>query len=592
MKVGSHRRFRDRCARRTAAERCRPRAVCGMPITVEDVARFPGLQVRVVAGRSGLGGEVRWAHVIELADPVEWLRGGELVLTVGLGLPKTGEERRGYVRRLHGAGCVGLGFAPGTWLEEVPAEVVAEADAVGLPLLLVEGRTPFVAVVEAVADLHARARLAAQHRVLAAQDAMARAALSGGAVSVLRELAGATGGEAALADGWGVVRESSGPARLWHTHLGPAPADRRPRGVVILPDPDDPDGPPAAAPRGAARAGDAARPGTAPAGGAGSSRTGVRPGAGTAPRLEHPASGGAESGPDAGGPRRSAGEGAARPPGAQGAAAPPPDAAPAAGSGGGPPGPEEPGAGLRRPASGGGGGTAGPRPAASASGVWDPRDTAARPGAGPAAPPAPAGREHPDPGGPETGGSGSPAGQGGAWPQGTEGTAARLEAEPAARPPGGIPGGGGAEAGGPRAPAAAQGARRQGREEEPASRPGAEVVARPFGRAPEPAGAAAAAGGGAPLEEERPVPGPGGAGAGGLHSTAAGVRGAEGPAARPGAGSAAQDAAGRRLSGEETAARVRDDGEPAKAGSGGATVLVQDLAAPGAFRLALRCPGP
>ncbi|MFC7745313.1 PucR family transcriptional regulator ligand-binding domain-containing protein [Nocardiopsis composta] len=150
-----------------------------MPITVEDVARFPGLQVRVVAGRSGLGGEVRWAHVIELADPVEWLRGGELVLTVGLGLPKTGEERRGYVRRLHGAGCVGLGFAPGTWLEEVPAEVVAEADAVGLPLLLVEGRTPFVAVVEAVADLHARARLAAQHRVLAAQDAMARAALSG-----------------------------------------------------------------------------------------------------------------------------------------------------------------------------------------------------------------------------------------------------------------------------------------------------------------------------------------------------------------------------------------------------------------------------
>jgi purine catabolism regulator len=207
-------------------------------LTVGDLVRLPDLEVRIVAGRTGLGREVRWAHVTELADPVPWLRGGELVLTVGHGLGATGEERRGYVERLHAAGCAGLGVAVDTWIDRIPEEVAAAADEVGLPLLRVEGTTPFIAVVEAVADHHAATRLRAQQRVLAAQDAMARAALRAGAPGVLRELAAATGGEAVLFAPNGAVRATSGTGgRPWHASARAEGADTsRPRGMTVLED--------------------------------------------------------------------------------------------------------------------------------------------------------------------------------------------------------------------------------------------------------------------------------------------------------------------------------------------------------------------
>ena len=39
----------------------------------------------VVIGDGALGREIRWAHVVEMRDPDDLLKGGELVLTTGLG---------------------------------------------------------------------------------------------------------------------------------------------------------------------------------------------------------------------------------------------------------------------------------------------------------------------------------------------------------------------------------------------------------------------------------------------------------------------------------------------------------------------------
>ncbi|WP_141922429.1 PucR family transcriptional regulator [Haloactinospora alba] len=210
-----------------------------MPLTVGDLARQPGLQIRVVAGGAGLENEVRWAHVAELSDPVPWLRGGELVLTVGLGVGSSAEEQREYVRRLVAAGCCGLGFALDTWISHIPPVVQETAEAHGFPLLYVEGETPFVALVEAVAEHYARERLHEQQRVLSAQDAMARAALRVGSAGVLRELATATDSDAVLLDAGGMVRETaSGGEREWHATVraAVAPSSPRPRGMTLLED--------------------------------------------------------------------------------------------------------------------------------------------------------------------------------------------------------------------------------------------------------------------------------------------------------------------------------------------------------------------
>ncbi|MFD6950043.1 Fis family transcriptional regulator [Nocardiopsis sp. TSRI0078] len=209
-----------------------------MAITVRDIAANPALEVRVAAGGSGLDRVVRWAHVIELRDPVRWLRGGELVLTVGLGLGSSEEERRAYVRRLHGAGCVGLAFAIDVWMSGVPPEVLAEGDALGLPVLRVEGDTPFIAVVEAVADHYAAERTREQQRVLTAQDAMARAALRSGPTGVMGELSSATSGASLLLDRNGMTSTAVPDAEPpWHALVRSALAGR-PRGMTVLADGD------------------------------------------------------------------------------------------------------------------------------------------------------------------------------------------------------------------------------------------------------------------------------------------------------------------------------------------------------------------
>ncbi|MGW0203633.1 PucR family transcriptional regulator ligand-binding domain-containing protein, partial [Nonomuraea sp. NPDC003201] len=186
-----------------------------MALTVAQAMTLPGMRMRLLAGRAGLPRVVRWAHVSELADPVPWLRGGELVMTIGLGLPDDPAGLQAYVERLSGAGCAGLAFALGEAVTAVPEEVLAAADLQGLPVL--EILTPFIAVTEAVARWHADERVRGERRVVAAQEAMARAALLSGTSGILRALAEHTGGESLLLDPQGKPRAATPEGeRPWH----------------------------------------------------------------------------------------------------------------------------------------------------------------------------------------------------------------------------------------------------------------------------------------------------------------------------------------------------------------------------------------
>ncbi|GAA3204016.1 PucR family transcriptional regulator [Nonomuraea roseoviolacea] len=206
-----------------------------MALTTAQAMTLPGMEMRLLAGRAGLARVVRWAHVSELADPVPWLRGGELVMTIGLGLPADGEGRRAYVERLSGAGCAALAFALGEAVTEVPGDVLAAADACGLPVL--EILTPFIAVSEAVARWHADERVRGERRVVAAQEAMARAALVSGTSGILRALAEHAGGEVLLLDPHGGPRASVPPGeRPWHARAVEAAGSTARRSAGVMDD--------------------------------------------------------------------------------------------------------------------------------------------------------------------------------------------------------------------------------------------------------------------------------------------------------------------------------------------------------------------
>lgn len=159
-----------------------------MAITVRDLLERPDLQTRLIAGEAGIDRPVTWAHVCELEDPTAWLSGGELVMTVGIGIPRDPAGQVAYIERLAKAQLSGVMICEGMRAPELSDEMLEAADRWGLPVMLTAYEVPFVAVSRVVADAnmeeeHARLRRTLQvyevarlvvHAELSASEFIAR----------------------------------------------------------------------------------------------------------------------------------------------------------------------------------------------------------------------------------------------------------------------------------------------------------------------------------------------------------------------------------------------------------------------------------
>ncbi|MDT7685047.1 MAG: hypothetical protein QOG57_5357 [Pseudonocardiales bacterium] len=182
----------------------------GWTIPVRDLLTLPELRLRVVAGAVGLDREVSWAHVSEMVDPTEFLRGGELLLLIGVSLPAGEQAQHTYVDRLADAGVAAIGFGVGVHWDEVPPALIAAADRVGLPLLVVPRAVPFLAITRAVAQAINRRELAANEYLMHAQRGLTAAAVGrGGLAAVLDEVRRLIGGWGLLLNRGGAVLASS-----------------------------------------------------------------------------------------------------------------------------------------------------------------------------------------------------------------------------------------------------------------------------------------------------------------------------------------------------------------------------------------------
>ncbi|WP_328978527.1 PucR family transcriptional regulator [Streptomyces canus] len=177
-----------------------------MPPTLASLVHHSALKLTVRAGEDRLDVPVRWAHVSELADPVPYMEGGELLLITALKLDADDPEAmRRYVKRLAGAGVVGLGFAVGVNYDEIPGALVEAARDEGLPLLEVPRRTPFLAISKAVSAAIAADQYRSVTAGFAAQRELTKQALTGGPEGLLAALASQVDGWAALYDASGAV---------------------------------------------------------------------------------------------------------------------------------------------------------------------------------------------------------------------------------------------------------------------------------------------------------------------------------------------------------------------------------------------------
>ncbi|MFI0964548.1 PucR family transcriptional regulator [Streptomyces sp. NPDC021080] len=175
-----------------------------MPPTLASLVHHSALKLTVRAGEDRLDVPVRWAHVSELADPVPYMEGGELLLITALKLDADDPDAmRRYVKRLAGAGVVGIGFAVGVTYDEIPKALVDAAEEEGLPLLEVPRRTPFLAISKAVSAAIAADQYRAVTAGFAAQRELTKQALNEGPEGLLTALA-------AQVDGWAALYDASG----------------------------------------------------------------------------------------------------------------------------------------------------------------------------------------------------------------------------------------------------------------------------------------------------------------------------------------------------------------------------------------------
>lgn len=124
-----------------------------MGMTVREVLDLPVLRearARVLAGEQHLDRSVRWVHVAELPDISYLLRGGELLLTTGMGIQQDEALRRRYVNELADAGVAGLVVELGRNFARMPGEMVTEARRRGLPLIALGREIRYVDVTEQV----------------------------------------------------------------------------------------------------------------------------------------------------------------------------------------------------------------------------------------------------------------------------------------------------------------------------------------------------------------------------------------------------------------------------------------------------------
>ena len=191
-------------------------------LTVRDIVEIPGMPLRLLTGEARAERATRWVHASELEDPTPWLKGGELILTTGMGIGDTAAKHRAYVRRLSEAGVGGLGFGLGFGYDTTPKALVAEATKLDFPLFEVPYPVPFIAITEAVFTRLLAEQFDTLQRAVDAEHVLTRAVLDGkGIDGVVTSLGEVIKGWAILLDLHGLPLAATGRAatlrqeRIW-----------------------------------------------------------------------------------------------------------------------------------------------------------------------------------------------------------------------------------------------------------------------------------------------------------------------------------------------------------------------------------------
>lgn len=185
-------------------------------LAVGEVLRASTLAgARLLAGAGGLGRIVQRLNVMEVPDILPWVKPHELLLTTGYPLRNTPQSLASLVGDLNDRGLAALAIKIGRYLDELPAELLTEADRLDFPIIQLPDDVGFDDILDQVlTDILNR-----QASLLARSDEVHRALLQivlggGGICELATEVAAQLGATVFVTDATGAVQASANPAGL------------------------------------------------------------------------------------------------------------------------------------------------------------------------------------------------------------------------------------------------------------------------------------------------------------------------------------------------------------------------------------------
>lgn len=185
-------------------------------LTLRQILEMPAVRRAVpelVAAESALDQVVRWVHAGEVSYIASMLKGGELLLTTGLGIGHSADEQRRFIAELSEQGVLALAVELGPRFKAPPKALVEEAEARGLALIVFHRQVAFIDITEAVHSeiiSHQLNRL--RHSEQVHQRFFSLVLDGAGTTEILAALAGMTGGP--------VFLERTGQGLIYHDSAG------------------------------------------------------------------------------------------------------------------------------------------------------------------------------------------------------------------------------------------------------------------------------------------------------------------------------------------------------------------------------------
>ena len=204
-------------------------------LSVRELVRDSGLGLRAATGEAGLGRTIRDIHFSDAADPVPYLSGHSVLVVTGRNFAADVEAGVRLLDRVSTIDLAALAVAIGPYVESIPAEMLARASELKLPIVEIPPgvltRTVFSYVYHALAstDLHRLRRTVAMQSDLldlliaeaGVDEVLAKVATLTGMPMLSLDGAGRVVGSAQVSDlaqtaaavwkAWGTLAESAVP---------------------------------------------------------------------------------------------------------------------------------------------------------------------------------------------------------------------------------------------------------------------------------------------------------------------------------------------------------------------------------------------